>query len=390
MLARVRLRFDFAGHDGLSLKREFASPVKVWRADAAGDVTGVLAEAQQALEAGLSVAGFLSYEAAPAMDSALTVHGSSLQGLPLAWFAAFDRRGEPADMAQGDPFTLGDWQPDTGPAGHAAAITEVKQRIAAGDTYQVNHTMRLRARLTGSAAGLYRELQLRQPAPWSVFVDIGTHQLLSCSPELFFVQHGGTLTTRPMKGTARRSVNPQEDEQLRRDLLDSPKERAENVMITDLLRNDLGRVARPGSVRVPQLLQLESQPTFHALTSTVTADLQPGAGLAEVMAALFPCGSVTGAPKASTMGIIRELEPAPRGIYCGTIGFAEPGGPWAFNVAIRTLQHEAATGEVIYGTGGGITWDSDPAAEYGEALLKASFLPGTPEAWKAGRPAAAR
>lgn len=389
MLARVRLRFDFADHDGLSLRREFSAPLKIWQAHSPAGVLPLLRDCQAALDSGLTVAGFLSYEASAGFGDEMPVHAARLQNLPLAWFAAFEHAHEPAPAATG-AYALSGWQPDASAEKHASATLRIKDRIAAGATYQVNHTTRLRARLSGSPAGLYHELRTRQPAPWSAFIDTGSHQLLSCSPELFFLQQAGRLVTRPMKGTARRSTDPAEDRRLAEELLRSPKERAENVMITDLLRNDMGRVARPGSVQVAQLLQVESQPTFHALTSTIGAELTAGTGLEEVMAALFPCGSVTGAPKTSTMGIIRELEPAPRGIYCGTMGFAEPEGPWAFNVAIRTVQHEVASAEVVYGTGGGITWDSDPAAEYGEALLKASFLPGAPGEWKEGRPAVGR
>lgn len=360
----------------------------MWQATSLPQVSLVLDNCQKALAAGLSVAGFVSYEAAPALDSAFAVHRRTLQNLPLAFFAAFDRGSVPEQL-EAEEYALSGWQIDSTEQDHARAIAEIRRRIAAGDTYQVNHTMRLRSRLHGSAAGLYRELRRRQPAPFSAFVDTGDHQLLSSSPELFFLKAGGRLLTRPMKGTTRRSADAAEDARLASELRASAKERAENVMITDLLRNDLGHVAVPGSVTVEKLLQIESQPTFHALTSTVSAEPAAGTGFAETMAALFPCGSVTGAPKASTMGLIRQLENEPRGIYCGTIGYAEPDGTWAFNVAIRTMQVEAATGQLVYGTGGGITWDSDAEAEYGEALLKASFLPGAPKEWKAGRPATA-
>lgn len=373
----VKFRFDFRDSPG----RIYRQPLASWTATTAGEVPGVISAAEAALATGLHVAGWLSYEAAPGFDADLRVH-SAQQQLPLACFAAFDGPEELTELA-GHAFSVADWQPDQSEEFHAAAISQIREHIAAGDTYQVNYSMRLHSQLTGSAEGLYRELLQRQPAPFAAMLETDGHTLLSASPELFFRRRRDRIVTRPMKGTIRRSADADRDRQLRQDLLNSQKDRAENVMITDLLRNDLGRVSRFGSVRVEQLLELESQPTFHALTSTVAGQLKQDAGLMEILRALFPCGSITGAPKASTMEIITRLEGSPRGSYCGSIGFAEPeGGDWLFNVAIRTVQHDRNNDSLQFGSGGGITWDSRADREHGEALLKASFLPGAPEAWR--------
>ncbi len=373
----MRFRFDFKDSPG----RIYRQPLATWTASDAGEVAALISSAETALASGLHVAGWLSYEAASGFDANLQV-SSVQQELPLACFAAFEGP-EPVTELAGYDCAVETWQPDQTEQHHATAITRIREHIAAGDTYQVNYSMRLHSQLHGSAEGLYRELLRRQPAPYAAMLETDSHTLLSASPELFFRRSKDRITTRPMKGTIRRSVDPDFDRQLRHELLNSEKDKAENVMITDLLRNDLGRVARFGSVRVEQLLELESQPTFHALTSTVAAQLQPGAGLSEVLHALFPCGSITGAPKAATMELITRLESSPRGSYCGSIGFAEPAdGDWLFNVAIRTVQHDRNSDALQFGTGGGITWDSQAGREYAEALLKASFLPGAPESWR--------
>ncbi|MBC8077362.1 MAG: bifunctional anthranilate synthase component I family protein/class IV aminotransferase, partial [Chloroflexales bacterium] len=226
----------------------------------------------------------------------------------------------------------------------------------------------------GDALALYRQLSTAQPADYRAYLDNGDYRILSLSPELFFGWDGDQIMTRPMKGTARRGRWLAEDEARAAALLASEKERAENLMIVDLLRNDIGRVAEIGSVRVPQLFAAERYPTVWQLTSTVSARTRPATTLEDVFAALFPCGSVTGAPKVSTMRLIAALEDTPRGVYCGAIGLIEPGGAATFNVAIRTVQLDAATGAANYGVGGGITWDSTAAGEYAEVRAKAALL----------------
>ena len=233
----------------------------------------------------------------------------------------------------------------------------------------------------GDPFGLYRDLALGQRGAHNAYLDLGRFAVASASPELFFERRGDQILLRPMKGTARRGRHLREDEVLAQRLRHSAKEQAENVMIVDLLRNDVARVAETGSVAVPALFTVERYETVLQLTSDVTARLRPGTGLVELFRALFPCGSVTGAPKASSMEVIRSLEPTPRGVYCGAIGLVGP--PDApvrarFNVAIRTAVVDTETGDAVYGTGGGITWDSEPAAEHAEVLTKTAVLVGPP------------
>jgi para-aminobenzoate synthetase/4-amino-4-deoxychorismate lyase len=260
-------------------------------------------------------------------------------------------------------------------------VREVRSRIAAGETYQCNLTTRLTRAADGDPEDLYRDLALAQRGAYNAYLDTGRFVVASASPELFFELSGDRLLMRPMKGTAARGRTVAEDERIVARLRSSPKERAENVMIVDLVRNDLARVAAAGSVRVPRLLHAERFATVHQLTSDVTARLRPGVGLTGIFRALFPCGSVTGAPKARTMELIRDVEDSPRGVYCGAIGLvAPPGAPQRarFSVAIRTVLVDRERGSATYGTGGGITWGSRPAAEYAELLAKARVLDTRP------------
>jgi para-aminobenzoate synthetase/4-amino-4-deoxychorismate lyase len=256
-----------------------------------------------------------------------------------------------------------------------AAITTIRNRIAAGDTYQVNYSFRLRSALDGDPRSFYADLAAAQRGAWGAYVDTGTLVVASASPELFFELDDGILTSRPMKGTTPRGRWTGEDLALAAGLEHSAKDRAENVMIVDLIRNDMGRVSRFGSVAVTSLFDVERYDTVWQMTSTVTSRIRSETGLADVFGALFPCGSITGAPKVSTMGIIAGLEASPRGPYCGTVGWVAPGGRRAaFNVAIRTAAIDPASGEVEYGTGGGVTWDSTAGGEHAEALVKAKVL----------------
>jgi para-aminobenzoate synthetase/4-amino-4-deoxychorismate lyase len=263
-------------------------------------------------------------------------------------------------------------------AEYDAAIDRIHRAIADGDTYQVNLTLPLEAEVRGDPRGLYRDLAYAQRGAYASYIDTGTHRVLSASPELFFRIDGNRITSRPMKGTAPRGRWLGEDEDMRRTLERSIKDRAENAMIVDLLRNDVGRVGRSGSVRWTDLFAAERFETVWQLTSTVSADLRSDVGITEVFVALFPCGSVTGAPKVSTMNIIADLEVAARGVYCGTVGYLAPTdatGPRArFNVAIRTVVQDARSGAAVYGVGGGITWDSRAPAEYDETVAKARVL----------------
>jgi para-aminobenzoate synthetase/4-amino-4-deoxychorismate lyase len=361
------LIFDFDGR-----RRSFADPAGVIVATRLEDVRPALREAERAARSGLYAAGFVAYEAAPAFDAALAVRPPG--SLPLAWFGLFEAPlAEHHDAAPG-PFSASEWRPSVGRAAYDAAVERVRAAIGRGETYQANYTLRLRARFSGDDLAFYEQLRAAQRARYCAYLRLGRQRILSASPELFFQWRGGEIVTRPMKGTARRGRWPEEDDARAAALLASEKERAENLMIVDLLRNDVGRVAITGSVAVPQLFAAERYPTVWQLTSTVAARTRPGTTLEDVFAALFPCGSVTGAPKVNTMRLLATLEDSPRGVYCGAIGLLEPGGAATFSVAIRTVQLHAATGAAEYGVGGGITWDSTPAGEYAETQAKAALL----------------
>jgi para-aminobenzoate synthetase/4-amino-4-deoxychorismate lyase len=257
-------------------------------------------------------------------------------------------------------------------AEYTDAIRAVRRHIGKGNVYQINYTAPLRVRVEGDPRGLYRRLRARQRVPYAAYLNTGSRQILSCSPELFFQREGDRISTKPMKGTIRRGRTLEEDRTLQEDLASDPKNRAENLMIVDLLRNDLSVCCRPGSVTVPSLYETEPYQTVTQMTSTVEGCLQADAGLADVLRALFPCGSVTGAPKRRAMRIIRELETTPRGVYCGAIGMAGPSDTAVFNVAIRTVVLDGEEGTM--GVGSGIVWDSDPGGEYEECALKGAFL----------------
>jgi para-aminobenzoate synthetase / 4-amino-4-deoxychorismate lyase len=379
----IEARFDDLTGNEPSFR--LVEPVGVLEARRPAEVPDVLAAAESAAARGLWAAGMVAYEAAPGLDPALRVHDPDGHGpladLPLAWFALFEGRQEttlPEPPAEAEPADAGAWAPSVDRGVYDAAIARIHEAIAAGDTYQVNFTLRLLATIGGDPRGLYRDLCYAQRGAYAAYLDLGRHRVLSASPELFFRIDGERITTRPMKGTAPRGRWQEEDERVREALRGSIKDRAENAMIVDLLRNDLGRIAREGSVTWSDVFDAERFETVWQLTSTVGADLRPGTALGDVFRALFPCGSVTGAPKVRTMELIAELEDAPRGTYCGTVGYLAPpatAGPRArFNVAIRTVVCDADTGAAVYGVGGGITWDSSADAEYDEVLAKARVL----------------
>lgn len=251
-------------------------------------------------------------------------------------------------------------------------IETIRDLIAAGELYQVNYTQPLDVQLHGDPRHVYQRIAARHPVSHGAYIDDGERTVLSFSPEQFVRREGARLTVRPMKGTAPRHPDPVKDEKLGQELHASIKNRAENLMIVDLLRNDLGRLARPGSVQVPSLFTLECYPTVWTMTSTVTADV-PDATFGQILHALFPCGSITGAPKIAAMRRIRQMEIAPRGLYCGAIGWLAPSGDFSLSVAIRTLVVDK-TGRGIYSVGGGIVHDSDPELEWQECLWKARIL----------------
>ncbi len=350
----------------------FSAPLALLRADSADDVPKVLREIDARLAAGEWIAGFASYELGYALEPRLAALMPPVRDLPLLCFGAFGPPSVATPAADG-ALPVGPLLPGWDSARHRAATLRVLDLIAAGDIYQANLTFQVEAPVSGTPATLDAALRARQPVGEAALVEIaGLPALVSRSPELFFATDpGGMILTRPMKGTAPRDPDPARDRALAETLRASPKDRAENLMIVDLLRNDLSRICQPGSVQVPRLHAIESFATVHQMVSDVTGRLVPGTSLSRILAALFPCGSVTGAPKIRAMEVIRDLEDGPRGIYCGSIGWAAPDGRSRFNVAIRTLTLRG--GRARFGVGGGIVADSDPAAEYREALWKTRF-----------------
>lgn len=351
----------------------FASPLETVTAANFGEVRKVLELAQTQARAGHYVVVMVSYEAAPAFDSALCVHGSN--GFPLAYAAVYSQPSNAGEFRS--DVASRSWSPAVSQHEYKECIERIKELIAAGDTYQVNYSFPLTSTFNGDPYAWYRRLsEAQRAARYSAYVDLGRYKVLSLSPELFFERRGDHVTTKPMKGTVQRGRTAAEDEELARWLQNSSKNRAENVMIVDLLRNDLGKVSIPGGVHVSSLFDLERFETVWQMTSTVEATLNEGTTLAELMGALFPCGSVTGAPKIRTMQIIRELERFPRGAYTGTIGLLRPGGDCTFNVAIRTVVIDTETNVAKCSVGGGITIDSTAEDEYEECLVKSRFLSG--------------
>ena len=366
--------FDSFGGDQFASSWRFSGYVKTVVAVNPGEVVEVLNQVEKATSDGLYAAGFVSYEAASAFNQDLP-SAPPADGLPLAWFALFRERH---NVDAGEGLSASSAAVALEPAKkyeeYAGDVGRIRDYIADGDCYQVNHTVPLLGTFQGNLQELYTRIGAAQRAPFCAYLDIGRFAILSASPELFFSLKDEIISTRPMKGTARRGRWAGEDLAAIEQLRDSPKEQAENLMIVDLLRNDLGIVAETGSVTVDALFEVETYPTVHQMTSAVSARLRPGTTLTDIFRSLFPCGSVTGAPKRRGMEIIAELEKAPRGIYCGAIGCVSPGGEALFSVAIRTLLFDTVTNKVTMGVGSAVTWDSDASDEYAECLSKGAFV----------------
>lgn len=356
----------------------FADPSRVIVATDPSGVPAALAAMQQALASGHYLAGYFSYELGYVLEPHLASFLPDDRHVPLLWFGEYE---VPPTRLE-DTAAAGLWPDDRvyatpldfewGREAYRTRFDQVMAAIRAGDTYQVNLSMRARFRVTGNPHALYGQLRRQAGCAQGAFVDDGERQLLSLSPELFFaIDERGKIIARPMKGTAPRGADATTDCARRDQLQASPKNRAENLMIVDLIRNDLGRLAQTGTVQVPERFAIETYPTVHQMTSTIQATLRPGQGLAGILEALYPCGSVTGAPKIRAMEIIRSLETSPRGAYCGAIGTFAPDGSARFNVAIRTLTLVDGKGEL--GVGGAVVSDSDADQEYDECLLKARF-----------------
>jgi para-aminobenzoate synthetase / 4-amino-4-deoxychorismate lyase len=353
---------------------QFSDPLDVISVRQVDEVPLALEKVAQVVEQDRHwAAGFLSYEAGPAFDPALQAHPPD--DFPPLWFGIFRSPEVLASLPQariGPGFRLADWSISVTRESYRDAIAHIKDLIARGDTYQVNFTLRMRASFQGDPFGLFQHLMRVQPTDYAAYVDLGRFAVCSASPELFFQLDGDRILAKPMKGTIARGLTPQDDRQNAVELQASTKDRAENVMILDMLRNDLGRIAETGSVEVPDIFAIERHPSLWQMTSTVTAKTQ--ASIVNIFSALFPCASITGAPKPGTTGIIAELESTSRRIYTGAIGFLAPGRKAQFNVAIRTVLIDRSIGVAEYGTGGGIVWDSTAEGEYQECLLKARLL----------------
>ncbi|MGB5138946.1 MAG: aminodeoxychorismate synthase component I, partial [Candidatus Zixiibacteriota bacterium] len=357
----------------------FENPLEVVTTASIDEVLPLLRRLEnRASQDHLWAAGFVSYEASPAFDQSLAAHSDG--AFPKLWFGLYQepRVVDSFDNANGQPqFTL-DWQPTIVREQYCQAIKRIRELIALGDTYQVNFTTRLRAKILAEfdALSYFQTLTCGQHANYAAFLDIGDFAICSASPELFFNHENDRIETRPMKGTVRRGRTSNEDAQLSQWLFNSEKNRAENVMIVDMMRNDLGKIAHIGSVKAPRLFRLERYPTVWQMVSDVTADTN--ASFSGILSALFPPASVTGAPKPRTVQIISELESAPRRIYTGTIGFVAPNRRAQFSVAIRTVLIDKKKGVAEYGVGGGIVWDSQVDEEYHECLTKAQVLAQRP------------
>lgn len=366
MLHRILLR-DAVAERWL----DFTEPLEVLVARNRSEVPAVIGEAERRVgNDGLHAAGFVTYEAAAAFDDALTTHVTGR--LPQVCLGLFHEPGIVQRLES--PGTTGaytgPWRMSQSRADYVGKIAAIKRQIACGNTYQVNYTVRQHSDRVGSAWQLF--LNVATDAPYAAFIDCSEFAIVSASPELFFELDGEHLTCRPMKGTAPRGTTLQADRENRETLRHSAKDRAENVMIADMMRSDMGRVALPGSVQASSLCDIEKYRTVWQMTSTITAATR--ASVAEIFDALFPCGSVTGAPKVSSMSIIAELEDSPREIYTGAIGLIAPRQRARFSVAIRTAWIDKTTHAAVYGIGGGIVWDSDADDEYQECLNKAKVL----------------
>lgn len=367
-----QVRFDHGPLPGGTL---FTAPRMVIRADTPAGVGPALAAIEAARLQGQWLAGCLSYELGHALIPRLAPLMPAGRDFPLILMGIFDRPRPAPALPDAASARIGPAQPMWSRERYDAAIAVARDYIAAGDCYQVNLTFPMEADVKGDPLAVYGALAARQPVGEGAFVDLGGPVVLSRSPELFFaVDAASRIETRPMKGTAPRGRDENAE---RTALAASEKDRAENLMIVDLLRNDLSRICLPGSVRVPHLFHVETYATLHQMISTVTGQLVPGTGLTDILRALFPCGSITGAPKIRAMQIIAELERAPRGVYCGAIGWIDPAGPMRFSVAIRSPVM-VAPGRLRLNVGGGITHDSRAGSEWQEALCKATFLDLSP------------
>ncbi len=390
---------------GAADARLYRHPVETVTASCASEVLPALERIAALSRSGHHLAGYMTYEAGLALEPRLARLLPAVTGAagPLLWFGAFTdceriaARDVPrwlaAEAGPGTP-AIGPLEPQVGIGAYAAMFDTLRDAIEAGDIYQANLTFPLAGPWHGDPLALYAAIRPSAAAGYGGVIHDGAHWHLSFSPELFFSLQGGTARVKPMKGTRPRGRDPVEDARLREDLQASAKDRAENLMILDLMRNDLSRVANPGSVEVEAPFSIETYPTIHQMVSSVHAMLQPGKGAVDLLRALFPCGSITGAPKIRAMELIAGIESGPRGVYCGSIGHIEPSGDAAFNVAIRTLRLSPGKdgggsnggGRAVLGVGSAIVADSEALPEWRECLIKGGFVRES-EARQPGEPA---
>jgi len=357
----------------------FANPLEILTLTELAELEPFLRSLEERRKQGFYLAGWLGYEAGYGFEPTLAgAFSPDEKHQPLAWFGVYRAPERLSASAVAQLFdenvdaTIGAVSFSMSEEEYAEKIDLIKKQIAAGNVYQVNLTGRYRFSLNSSAQALFAALRGTQPSSYTAFLTCGRRTILSFSPELFFTKCGSVIKTMPMKGTVRRGKSGDEDRSLKRELAQCPKNRAENLMIVDLLRNDLGKICRSGSVETDNLFAVETWPTLHQMVSTIRGELRDDVGLYELFRAIYPCGSITGAPKISAMKQIRHLEPEPRGIYTGAIGFITPDNNMTFSVAIRTIELVGQAG--VYGSGSGIVWDSNPHDEYRECQLKSKIL----------------
>lgn len=357
----------------LGVRQIFTDTIKELKTKDIKEVKHLLAEVEAYQNQGYYAVGYVSYEAAPAFETKFEVIDGPLMSEYLLYFTIHESvQTEPIPLTY-KPITLPKtWQELTSAEEYRAAIEHIHHHIRQGDTYQVNYTVQLQQNITADPFAIYNRLVVEQNAHYNAFIQHDDVSIISVSPELFFKKDGDGLTTRPMKGTTNRGLTTETDLKQAQWLAQNQKNRSENMMIVDLLRNDMNRISKIGSENVKSLCLVEQYSTIWQMTSTIETQLLPNSSLGDIFQALFPCGSITGAPKIATMAIIKDVEKQARGVYCGAIGILLPNGPTIFNVAIRTLQMQG--NKAIYGVGGGITWDSKWEAEYEETKQKSAVL----------------
>lgn len=363
--------------DRTSRSMLFSNPREIVVARTAAEILPALQRLEQARKDGFWLAGYISYEAGHIFEEKLRHLIVDDRETPLVCMGVFEAPKHESDVpvpSIGDnEAVLYDAQAAWSLSDYQIRFDTLHQHLRRGDCYQANLTMPVHARWSGSPTGIFASLVERQPVHYGALIELGGPAIVSRSPELFFrVDETGWIETHPMKGTAPRGKTPAEDDAIIAAMLADEKTRAENRMIVDLLRNDVSIISEVGSLDVPKLFSIETYPTVHQMVSHVRAKLLPDIGFPDILAALFPCGSVTGAPKMWSMQILGKLEAGPRDVYCGAIGYCDPAGPMRFSVAIRTLTL-FPDGKAVFNVGGGIVFDSNAKAEYEECLLKARF-----------------